>query len=639
MFLASLEMDMEGVRKQKAEMTIFGILTFIIPFILCFALGISILNYSVLGSLIIGCIMSSNTLIAYPMVSRYGLARKPSVSLSVGSSMMALLFSLIMLAAIVSSANGSGGLLFWLWFAAKFIGYCFFLGYAVPRLTRHFLRRYSDSVTQFIFVMAMLFMCAALSEAIGLEGIFGAFMAGLILNRYIPHLSPLMNHIEFTGNALFIPYFLIGVGMLINVNLLFEGRGIILAVVLITLFGTLGKAIAAYASQWFFRLPMTSGHMMFGLTSAHAAGAIAIVMVGMRLKNADGSPLVDANLLNIVVLMILFSCIISTFITEYASQRIIMRDEDMPEEKTEKDYDDERLLVPVKYAEYANWLVDLAVMLRNPKLNRSLIGLNVVYDDDSMETHQENGKRLLEQVTQHAMASNVRVQSQVRIAANIANGIMHAFKEYHCSEVVIGMHSHKEISNKFWGAFHQNLFNGLNRQIIMARLLQPLNTLRYIQIVVPSRAQLEPGFYRWLERMCRLASNLDCRIRFYARQDTMQWITKYVSNRHSGVRAEYEDMEHWNQMPAIASTIADDHLFVVVTARKGTISFKNAQERLPDELTKYFSGKNLMIIFPDQHGNAMEEMNFAQPQLQGGMSAYEIILRWVQGIKHKMAKK
>ena len=627
MFLASLEMDMEGVRKRKGHIVFFGVLTFLFPFLLCFLLGLYVLKLPTAGALLLGCLMSSNTLIAYPMVSRYGLSHKPSVMLSVGSSMVALLFALITLAALSSSFHGGGGIWFWLVFVLKFLCFTVGLGLMVPRLTRWFLRRYSDSVMQFIFIMAMLFLSAALSELIGLEGIFGAFFAGLILNRYIPHLSPLMSHIEFIGNALFIPYFLIGVGMLINVRLLFQGSGIIVAVIFITLVGTFGKAAAAYVSRRFFKMSYVSGNMMFGLTSAHAAGAIAIVMVGRKMIMSGGQPIVDDNLLNAVTLMILFTCIISTMVTEQASQQTIIKEGDMPAEGGMVE-DDERILVPVKYPEYANRLIDLAVMMRNSKLNRGLVGLSVVYDDDNMEQNQIAGHRILEQITKRAASSEVQVQTQVRVAANIANGIKHAFKEFHCSEIVLGVHSHKEVSAKFWGAFHQSLFNGLNRQIIMARLLQPLSTLRCIHVVVPSRAQLEPGFYRWLERICRLAGNLECRIIFYARQDTMSWILKYVTNRHTECRADYEDMEHWNELPAIAKTIADDHLFVVVTARKGTVSYKNAQERLPDELTQYFHGKNLMIIFPDQYGDAMDEMTFAQPQHTEEESAYDVIKHW-----------
>ena len=627
MFLAALEMDVEGVKKNKGKLSLFGLLTFAVPFTLTFIMSEWLLGYPTIASLLLGCLMASNTLIAYPIVSRYGQQRKPSVALSVGASMLSLLVALVVLAALVASHNGQTGVLFWLWFVAKFVIYCGGLTLLIPKLTRWFLRRYSDAVMQFIFVMAMLFMSAVLSESIGLEGIFGAFLSGLILNRYIPHVSPLMNRIEFIGNALFIPYFLIGVGMLINVRLAFSDTGVLWVALAITLFGTAGKAIAAYLSALLFRLPLnTSGNMMFGLTSAHAAGAIAIIMVGMRLTTPDGSVLVTGEMLNGVVLMILLTCLISTVVTEQAAQQITLRDKEIPQEDTQ---DDEKMLIPMKYPEYAVRLVNLAIMLRNPNLGRALVGLSEGYDDVDMRLNQERGQRLLEKVQQYAAAADVKMQTQVRVAANIANGIKHAFKEFRASEIIIGMHMHPEVSASFWGEFHQSLFNGLNRQIIMARLKQPLSTIRRIEVAVPSRAQFEPGFYRWLERVARLSVNLECRTIFHGRTDTLALINQYVRNRHPEMRVEFMQMDHWNEMPRLAATIAEDHLFIVIAARKGTVSYKNALEHLPEEIQQFFSGKNIIIIFPDQHGDPMDEMTFAQPQHQEERSAYLAIKEWV----------
>ena len=636
MFLAALEMDMESIRKNRNRLLIFALLTFTVPLLLTYFMGIHLLNYSITASLLLGCIMASNTLVAYPIVSRYGLQRKPSVTLSVGSSIISLIFSLIMLAAIVASNKGEGSIGFWLFFVSKFVIYCAAAIFLLPRLTRWFLRRYSDAVMQFIFVLASLFLCAALSAAIGLEGIFGAFLSGLILNRYIPSVSPLKNRLEFIGNAVFIPYFLIGVGMLINVRLLFTGGGILWAVICITLFGTLGKAIAAYAACFGFRMPISSGHMMFGMTSAHAAGAIAMVMVGMNLLGEDGAPLVSAQMLNAVIVMILFTCIISSVITEQSAQRIILRDKELPVEAHRK-ANDQRILVPVKYPEYAEQLMNMAILMLNRKQTRGLVALNVVYDGEHMHRNMEQGNRLLEQMTQYCAGSDIQIQTQTRIAANIANGIKHAFKEFQATEILIGMHTHKEVSTKFWGEFHQSLFNGLNQQITMARLAQPLNTIRRIQVAVPSRAEFEPGFYRWLERLSRIAGNLECRIQFHGRTETLSLVNEYIKNRHPQVRADYSNMDHWNELPKLANDVADDHLFVIVTARKGTVSYKNALEYLPDEVQRYFNGKNLVIIFPDQYGN-QEVMTYSQSQHTEERSAWESLARWIDKRRKMLSK-
>ena len=627
MFLAGLEMDMEGLKKNRNRVMVFGMLTFLIPFAMTYFMGVSLLGYLPLASLLLAAIMASNTLIAYPIVGRYGLTRHTSSTLSVGSSMMALFMALIVMASIVNSFHGNGGIVFWLLFILKFVAYCVGLIMVIPRVTRWFLRRYSDAVMQFIFILAVVFLSAALSDAVGLEGIFGAFMSGLILNRFVPKVSPLMNRIEFTGNALFIPYFLIGVGMLINVRLLFAGSKILWVVFCIVFFGTLGKAVAAYLAARFFRMSWLAGHMMFGLTSAHAAGAIAMVMVGRRLQVAPGEYLFGDEVLNGIVIMILFTCIISTVITERAAQRLRLQEKEGHDMM--KNLDDEKILIPVKYPEYSDNLVTMATLMRNPRLKRELVALNVVYDDVNMRHNQAEGQRLLDHLCHLASASDVPMVTQVRVAANIANGIKHAFKEFQASEILMGLHFHKEINRSFWGEFTRSLYNGLSRQIIVTRILQPLNTIRRIQVAIPSRAEFEPGFYRWLERLARMAGNLECRIAFHGRNETLQLVNEFIRNRFPSVRAEYEEMAHWKELPTLGSQVREDHLFVIVTARKGTISYKTAMERLPEELNKFIKGKTIMIIFPDQYGSEMDDMTFAQPQHTEERSAYEAVREWI----------
>ena len=626
MFLAGIEIDMNGLKRGVLNMGAYGLFTFFAPFILVFLSCHYLLGYSIMASVLLGSILGSNTMIAYPIVCKYGLQRYGGVTLGAAGSMISLTFALVVLAAIVGTYNGGTGIGFWLLFVLKFALFIALAIVFIPRLTRYFLRRYSDAVMQYIFVMAIMFLCASITEILGMEGVFGAFISGLILNRYIPHVSPLMNRIEFIGNALFIPYFLIGVGMLINMRILFTGWHTAFITFCLVFFGTLGKGIAAYITTWLIKKPKVFGDMLFGLTSAHAAGSIAIVMVGMKLQVANGIYLMNDDMLNGVVMMILFTCIIGSLITEQASRQIVLKD--IPTAETSQNGDDEKILLPVKYPETAETLLSLALLIRNQKLNRGLVGLNVVFDDDKRLKGQQRGKALLDRLERMASAADVRMQTQVRIATNIANGIKHAFKEFNASEIIMGMHIHKEISKKFWGEFIQSLFNGLNRQIIIIRCPHPLNTIRRIQVAVPSRAEFEPGFHRWLERITRLAENLECRIEFHAKQETLSLIRQFTDSKHPKTRCAYTVMQHWNELPKLATTIKEDHLFVVITARKGTVSYKLALERLPDELTNHFSGKNLMIIYPDQHGEPIDSMTFATPQHQEQQSAYNQLITW-----------
>ena len=628
MFLAGLEMDIEGMKSNGVKILFFGLLTFLIPFGLTYWSGMNIIGYSQTASLLLSSIMASNTLIAYPIVCKYGLQRHSGVTLCVGSSMIALTMALIVLAAIVGSfGSGGAGFTFWITFILKITAFVAGGIYLLPRLARCFLRRYSDAVAQYIFVMALLFLSAIISELIGLEGVFGAFFAGLILNRFIPHVSPLMNRIEFIGNALFIPYFLIGVGMLINIRVLFYGWHTAFIIFCIIFFGTFGKAIAAYISKAVFNLPWAYGNMMFGLTSAHAAGAIAIVMVGMKLSTGPGEYLVDTNMLNGVVIMILFTCVISSLVTDHASQSIALAETSHTDLK--KRGDDEKILIALRPGGGISTLRSLGLMMHNDKLGRGLIGLNVVYDDENSHKNQETGRRTLEQAMKIASAADVMMMTQSRLATNISNGIIHAFKEYDASEIIMGLHDKKTDNEKFWGLFTPDLVNSLNRQIILCRCNRPFNTLRRIVVAVPSRVEFEQGFYRWIERLSRLAENLGCRIVFHGRLESTSLINEYIRNQHPGVRAEYVLMEHWKEFPDLSQKISDDHILVVVTARQGTVSYKPIFERLPYELYKHFHDKNLMIVYPDQNGQSPEDMTFTDPQHHAVDSAYSTIINWV----------
>lgn len=628
MFLAGLEMNLSDIRRKQSRFLIFGLLTFLVPFVMAYATGIWLLGYSQTASLLLACILASNTLIAYPIVCKYGLQKHTSVGLSVGSSMIALALSLLFVAAIVGANEGDTGFTFWVLFVAKVVVFCVGVSVLLPRLTRWFFRRYNDAVMMYIYVLSVLFFSAAASEICGLEGIFGAFVAGLLLNRFIPSVSPLMNRIEFIGNALFIPYFLIGVGMLINIRVLFQGWDTVWVVLCMVVIGTLSKAIAAYTSCGIFRMPLLSGHMMFGLTEAHAAGGIAMTMVGMGLQMDDGGYLVDDNMLNGVVMMILFTCIISSIVVENSAQRILLREKMQPDEPEDK-IDDEKILLPLQHSENTDQLVNLAILMRNKKLNRGLIGLNVVYDDTYSGRNQSYGRKLLEHAEAVAGSADVRMQTQSRLATNIANGIKHAFKENDASEIIMGLHHRNGPGDSFWGVYTQGLISEINRQIMICRIVRPLSTIRRIQVAVPSRVEFEPGFYRWTERLARMADNLGCRIVFHGRREALSLINQYIQNRHPNTRAEYNVMQHWKELPGLAKETKDDHLFVVITARPGTVSYKLVFERLPEELTNNFGECSLMIIYPDQNGQPQDVMTFTAPQRQEQESAYATLMKWI----------
>lgn len=616
MFLAGLEMDLAGLKQNRRQGLVFGAFTALIPFLMGFVAAVWLLDYSLPASLLLACIFASHTLVAYPIVTRYGLSRDRSVVVSVAATMVALLLSLLILAALSGTVRGEAGWMFWLLFVVKFGIFLVVLFMVFPRVIRWFFRKYSEPVMQFIFVLGMVFLAAATAEACGLEGILGAFLAGLVFTRFVPRSTPLMNRLEFVGNALFIPYFLIGVGMLVNLEPLFTDPAALVVVAVMVVVGTLSKYIAAVVSRHIFGMTRADGLMMFGLSEAHAAGALAMVMVGTALTVEPGVPLMDNAVLDGVVVMILISCIISSVATDQSARMLKLQGEQQVSVgKQRQANDDEKILVPINEPDKIEMLVQTAILMRNAELNRGLICLNIVNDDDSTGVLRRHSKDCLLKAERICASADVKVQTQSRLAVNFINGVIHAFHENDASEIVIGLHRKRTPDDSLLGRFAQGLIDGLDRQIIIVNFLMPANTFRKIVVAVPERAQFESGFHRWVERVARLALETGCRIEFNATEETAGAIRAYLNYFHPLVRDEYAPYSDGISLEALSKDVRDDYLFVLVMARHGTISYERRMGKMQHEVGKHFSGKSLMIVYPEQRGDAAEMQLFGEPHI------------------------
>ena len=633
MFLAGLEMDLEGLRKNKSRSLVFGLLTSLIPFVMGLAAGIWILDFSPASSLLLACILASHTLVAYPIVARYGLARRQSVIVSIAATMFALLFALLILAGLSGHYKGGSGVWFWSLLALKCVAFFTGLFLLYPMIIRFFFRKYSDPILQYIFVIAMVFFAAAMAEVCGLEGILGAFSSGLLFNRYIPRTSPLMNRVEFVGNALFIPFFLIGVGMLVNVKPMFTNLSALVVVVVMVLVGTLSKWLAAWIARRLFRYSRMEGRMLFGLTEAHAAGALAMVMVGTRLSEPSGDPLMSNAVLDGVVMMILLSCVISSLATDRAARNMAL--ENSAQEEDERSGNDEKIMVALSNPHQIRNLMDVAIMMMNHRLNRGLIGIHAVPDGPGNSKEEEKSRKMLQYASDMAASADVRIQTQSRLAVNVTNGIIHAMRENDASELIVGLHRKRNIVDSYFGRFTTNLLNDMSRQLIIVNLLIPANTLRRIIVAVPEKAEYESGFFRWVERLARMADEIGCHIDFHATEQTGMLIRGYVARKHPDVRASYELLDTWDDLLMLSARVSYDHLFVLVTARRGTVSYQPSFENLPKQLVSYFSNNSLMIIFPEQNDEEADIHTFAEPdnaQLIKQSRMTEWLSKWIRKI-------
>lgn len=627
MFLAGLEMDMDDFKKNRTKGLVFGMFTFLIPMGLGIWSSMSMLNYGFLTSVLLASMYASHTLIAYPIISRYGLSRQRTVSITIGGTAVTVVLALMVLAVIGGMYKGEDvGGLFWVLLVAKVVLLFGLIIFLMPRISRWFFRTYEDAVMQFIFVLAMVFLGGGLMELVGMEGILGAFLAGLVLNRFVPHVSPLMNRLEFVGNALFIPYFLIGVGMIIDVRCLFtEGEALKVAVVM-TVVATFSKWLAAWITQKIYGMKKVEGSLIFGLSNAQAAATLAAVLIGHGIIMENGERLLNDDVLNGTVVMILFTCIISSVVTERAARKMVTQ-ENLMEGSEGKEQ--ERILIPVANPETIEGLVGMALMMRHPKQKESLVALSVINDNNTSETKELIGKRNLERTAMIAAAADASVKTVLRYDLNIAQGIIHTQKEYAVTDIVIGLHRKTNLMDSFFGTMTENLLKGTNRQIMIAKLLMPVNTLRRIVVAVPDKAEYEKGFLKWMTQLCRMGKQLGCRVHFFATEDTLKHLRALTEKQEANTFTEFSLLEEWDDLLLLTSQVNYDHLFVVVSSRKGSISYQTSFERLPSQISKYFANNSLLIVYPDQLGDDPQEIvSFSDPRGQSETRVYDNVGKW-----------
>lgn len=596
MFLAAVEIDMFHLKKNLNKGIGFGLITFIIPM----AAGIfgSRLAFGASWGtcVLIASMYASHTLISYPIVSKFGLQNAKSAVVAVCATIVTVMLALLTLAGVVDSASGG--------FTFKRFGVLFVLltcyaiaiGFSFKYITKYFFRKFSDEVSQYIYILAMVFIASLVAQLIGLEAILGAFYAGLVLNRFIPARSGLMGRIKFVGNAIFIPYFLIGVGMLINIHVIFKGWQVGWVALNMVVVAMASKWLAAYVGAKLFRFGSNDRSIMFGLTSGKAAATIAATMIGYS------HGLLTEDMMNGAVLMILACCLVSTVTTQNASKKLRI-------ERTEAELKSDGERVPGEYARQlvavanpvtAEGLMRMALLMRNPRNQNPVTALFVRNSDDTRTL--EMGRNALRSAVAAAQAVDIEVNDIERYDVNVVAGVTNEAKQNKASDIMIGLHRKSNIVDTFYGTMIEQLLQATHRMIFISRCYSPVMTLNRIMVFVPDKAEYETGFQTWVERIGNLAGQLACKVIFMAYHATASFIKNVLEDEHFEIRHEYRELHSWDDFILCSADIEEEDLFMVVGARKGSISYSGDMENLPTFLGRNFSHHNLVVIYPEQFG-------------------------------------
>jgi Kef-type K+ transport system membrane component KefB/nucleotide-binding universal stress UspA family protein len=606
MFLAGLEINMASFKKNSMRGFIFGMYTFWIPMILGLLAGRYLLHFSWPTSILLASMFASNTLLTYPIVSKYGVTKNRAVTIAVGGTVITCILALLVLAIIVGMSTGELDRLFWLRLGLSTLVACGGIIFLFPACARWFFKRYDDKVLQYIFVMGLLFLASFLAELAGLEAVIGAFLAGLALNTLIPNTSALMNRIEFVGNALFIPLFLVGVGMLVDYRVFVDDWNTLWVAVVMTVVATGSKYVAAWLTCKSFRLTPAEGELVFGLSNSQAAATLAAVMVGYQVILPDGNRLLDDSILNGTIVMILGTCVIASFVTQRGARKVALAD--MTEEDIAGDETDERLLIPLSNMANVEELISLAVSLKSVKGESTLTALHVIRSDTSDASAERESKKLLEKATKMAAAMDAVLIPLMRYDYDVVNGIKHTVKEHKITDLVLGLHQEREITDTLLGRLIDKVLAKCATTTLIYRPVQPSSTVKRYIVVIPHHAEKEVGFPYWLLRVWNLSRNLGNKMIFYAAPSMLALLKEVHAKQH--IEAEFNDLPDWDDFLIVSREVKGDDGLVIVMSRRNYPSYTRNMTMVPSYLNKYFSRNNCILIYPIQMGVGDEGVSF-----------------------------
>lgn len=603
MFLAGLEIDLGDFKKNKWKSLTFGMYTFLVPMALGTLVGLYVLNFSMLTSILLASMFASHTLIAYPIISKLGITKDKAVGITVGGTMITDTLALLVLTVIVEMAVGDVDDWFWYRLGAAIILFFAFVMIVFPIVGRWFFKRCEDNVSQYIFVLVMVFLGAYLAELAGLESIIGAFLAGMALNRLIPSTSPLMNRVEFVGNAIFIPFFLIGVGMLIDYRAFFTNWDTIKVGAVMIVVATVAKFVAAWMTQKTFRMSVDQRRVIFGLSNAQAAATLAAVMVGYNVilgETPAGEPirLLNESVLNGTILMILVTCTMASFSAQKGAHNIAMND--VSEEKEGTGEHQERILIPVSYEKNVTELVNLSTAIKSKKNKNGLFALNVINNQASDDKAFKQSKKVLNMAVTTASATDNVLQDLLRYDLNVANAIISVIKEQGITDLVLGLHQGKGVVSSFLGNMTEAILGQSNVTTLIYRPIQPIATVKRHLVVVPARAEKEVGFPMWVNKVWNIIHNSGAKAVFYASEDTTMYLKEIYKKRP--IEAEFSSFDDWDDFLIMSREIKSDDTLWVVMSRRERLSYHANMSRIPNYLNKYFQSNSFVLVYPIQAG-------------------------------------
>lgn len=594
MFMAGLELDMQEFKRYRNKSITFGALTFFIPLLLGYPICRYALQLNEIASLLTASMFATHTLVAYPIVSKYGITKMESVAIAIGGTILTDTAVLIILAVISSSEGGSINTNTIIHLAVTLSIFSLIMFGLIPRIARWFFSKLeSEKSSHYIFVLSVLFFASFLAEAAGIEAIIGAFVAGLVLNRLIPHTSALMNRIEFIGNSLFIPFFLISIGMVVNVRALANEPWAWAVAGILTSFAIFSKFLAAWTTQLIFRMTGSERQIMFGLSTAHAAATLAVINVGFNMG------ILSIDVVNGTVILILITSMTASFVTENAGKKLLI--EQVKNEPVEQPaLRNQHVLVAANELKGNELLLDFSILITNRKVINPLSVVSVMENDEDAERNIRRARKHMDDFISHYSGGEITVQTMATIDRNFSSGIARVSKELAADMVLINDNTKMNLLKRLVGDDRDHLLDVCERSIFFCHFERSFASFRKLYLACTPLSEVESSFNQWLDRVHRISRELSLSIEVVSTDETYVKIQEYLQMKNSGITHTHTKIENADDFILHPPKDPESTLVFTVMARKGSISSFIGLESFPNRLEKEWEDFDRVFVYPAQ---------------------------------------
>jgi Kef-type K+ transport system membrane component KefB len=496
MFSAGLEVDINQFLRVRGRSAVFGFFTFLLPQLMGMGLG-WILGLSWLGMILLGSAFASHTLIAFPILTRLGVARNEAIAVTTGATVLTDIGAFIILAVVLGARSGGLdiGYFIQLFFLLSIFTLLIIIG--LPRLGKYFFQRFSGRAIEFQFVIVVLFVAALGAELIGVHEVVGAFLAGLAINATLPRHSPVVGHVLFIGESFFIPVFLLYSGMITDPLSFVDNRQTIIVALGVTVVAYVSKLIAAWITARIFKYTKNEFWTAYGLSHAQAAVTIPTLVIGLD------TGLFDSTLFNAAILMILLTSITSPLIVQRfgASLKTGSGDEEpLPLFG--------RILVPIIDPKAQEQLLGLATLLAKVNSGKTMV-VSVAKAQGELEKHFALHRDLLGHVPDVMKDPESEVELIPRLATTHAQGILHTAHERSASIILMGWRGKRTLRESVLGSVLDEVIWGSDTPVMVGKLAVPLNGTQRVAFILPRKVVPQIVLRRMLEANLSLAKALN----------------------------------------------------------------------------------------------------------------------------------